>query len=226
MKRILKAIAASFLVSACAFANRIQVWTQENVSYGMTERLSAGLSQENRYGLNDLGGSKHIDEIHVAPSFECMVFEWLSVGANYRHVLLRDGSDARYSQDRRPGVDLALRKRLSEASFLNRSRFICRSPEHEDPYFRYRNLSKVSYEIKPHVVPYVSYEWYYDEGNHDRPYRKNDRFSQQGLTFGIDCISFGNWKFSTYYMLTENKDRTSHFWYPGHVVGFSISYIF
>lgn len=219
---ILAAIASSTVVEA----NRLQVWTQENVSYGIGSGFTASISEENRYGISDLNGSKHIDEIHVAPSVDYAVVDWLSVGVNYRHVLIRNGSDSRYSQDRRPGVDLALRKKLSEASFLNRSRFICRSPEHEDPYFRYRNLSKVSYEIKPHVVPYVSFEWYYDEGSHDRPYRKNDRFSQQWLTFGIDWTSFGNWKFSTYYMLTENKDRTSHSWYPGHVVGFSISYIF
>ena len=215
-------IVALALIPACAFANRIQVWTQGNVSYGMAERLSAGLSQENRYGLNDLDGSKHVDEIHAAPSIDYACLGWLSVGANYRHVLLRSGSDARYVQDRRPGIDISLKEKAGRFSFLNRSRFICRVPEHEDPYFRYRNLSKVSCSFE-RFSPYVSYEFYFDEGSHDRPYRKNDRFSQQWLTFGTEWKLGWGMMLSTYYMLTENKDRSTHGWYPGHVVGISVS---
>lgn len=209
-----------------SFANNAQVWTQENVSYGIGSRTTLGVSQENRIGVNEWeDGKKHLDEIHVAPSMEYLVSEWLSIGINYRHVLLRNGSDTRYVHDRRPGIDVALKRRIGNLSLLNRSRFICRVPEGEQSYFRYRNLSKVSYSLD-NVAPFVSYEWYYDEGSKDRPYRKNDRFSQQWLSIGLDWEICKNLKATGYYMLTENKNRVTHDWYPGHVIGVSISLSF
>ena len=207
-------------------ANDAQVWMKEDVLYSIGSRTTFGVSQENRIGVTEWeDGRKHLDEIHVAPSIDYLVYNWLSVGVNYRHVLLRDGSDARYTNDRRPGIDVALKKSLYGISLLNRSRFICRIPEGENPYFRYRNLSKLSYAIGD-FYPFASYEWYYDEGSKQRPYRKNDRFSQQWLSFGIDYKVYKNLKATLYYMLTENKNRADHNWYPGHVIGIGLAMSF
>lgn len=225
MKR-LSFLALASVVTLMAHANKAQVWTQENTYYDMGFNVTAGISQENRIGVNEWeDGKKHIDEIHIAPSFDYKIAEWISAGVNYRHVLLRDGSDARYKSDRRPGLDVALREKVWGIGLLNRSRFICRIPEGENPYFRYRNLSKVSYDLGWYA-PFVSYEWYYDEGSHHRPYRKNDRFSQQWITFGCDWTVLKGYKATLYYMLTETKDRSDHSWYPGHVIGVGITMSF
>ena len=209
-----------------SFANNAQVWTQENVSYGIGPRTTLCVSQENRIGINEWeDGKKHLDEIHVAPSIDYLIVEWLSIGVNYRHVLLRNGSDTRYVHDRRPGIDVSLKRSIGNLSIINRSRFICRIPEGEQSYFRYRNLSKVSYSFN-NIAPFVSYEWYYDEGSKDRPYRKNDRFSQQWLSFGLDWKITEIFKATAYYMFTENKNRTSHDWYPGHVIGIALNMSF
>ena len=216
----------SCILALSSIANNAQVWTKEDLLYSPYERTTIGLSQENRIGVTDWDdGRKHLDEIHVAPSVDYLIFDWLSVGANYRHVLIRDGSDARYTNDRRPGIDVALKKSVYDISLLNRSRFICRIPEGENPYFRYRNLSKVSYSLGD-FSPFASYEWYYDDGSHQRPYRKNDRFSQQWLSFGIDYKVCKNLKATLYYMLTENKNRVTSDWYPGHVIGLGIAMSF
>lgn len=216
----------SCILALSSIANNAQVWTKEDLLYSPYERTTIGLSQENRIGVTDWDdGRKHLDEIHVAPSIDYLLLDWLSVGANYRHVLIRDGSDSRYTNDRRPGIDVALKKSVYEISLLNRSRFICRIPEGENPYFRYRNLSKVSYSIGD-FSPFASYEWYYDEGSHHRLYRKNDRFSQQWLSFGIDYKVYKNLKATLYYMLTENKNRVDHNWYPGHVIGIGLAMSF
>lgn len=225
MKKVLILTLATMSLASIA-SNHAQVWTQENASYWMGHGFTAAISEENRIGVNEWpDGKKHIDEIHLAPSVDYAVFDWLSVGANYRHVLLRDGSDARYTQDRRPGIDVALKHNLGGFSLLNRSRFICRVPEGEHPYFRYRNLSKVSYALGD-FSPFASYEWYYDDGSHERPYRKNDRFSQQWLSFGVDLKVSDNFKATLYYMLTEVKNRTTHDWSPGHVIGIALSFSF
>lgn len=228
MKRDMKnnIAAALCLMSLCSFANNAQVWTKEDMLYSVGTRTIVGVSQENRIGVNEWNdGKKHLDEIHIAPSVDYLIYNWLSVGVNYRHVLLRDGSDARYTNDRRPGIDVALKKSLYGISLLNRSRFICRIPEGENPYFRYRNLSKLSYAIGD-FSPFASYEWYYDEGSHHRKYRKNDRFSQQWLSFGIDYQVCKNLKATLNYMLTENKNRIEHNWYPGHVIGIGLAISF
>ena len=216
----------SCILALSSIANNAQVWTKEDLSYSPYERTTIGLSQENRIGVTEWDdGRKHLDEIHVAPSIDYLILDWLSVGANYRHVLIRDGSDARYTNDRRPGIDVALKKSVYDISLLNRSRFICRIPEGENPYFRYRNLSKVSYSLGD-FSPFASYEWYYDEGSHHRKYRKNDRFSQQWLSFGIDYKVYKNLKATLYYMLTENKNRADNNWYPGHVIGIGLAMSF
>ena len=216
----------SCILALSSIANNAQVWTKEDLSYSPYERTTIGLSQENRIGVTDWDdGRKHLDEIHVAPSIDYLLLDWLSVGANYRHVLIRDGSDARYTNDRRPGIDIAFKKSVYDIFLLNRSRFICRIPEGENPYFRYRNLSKVSYSLGD-FSPFASYEWYYDDGSHNRQYRKNDRFSQQWLSFGIDYKVYKNIKATLYYMLTENKNRVDHNWYPGHVIGVGLAMSF
>ena len=224
MKTRIAIIAIAMALSA--IANNAQVWTREDVSYAVGVRTTVGISQENRIGITDWDdGKKHIDEIHIAPSLDYKVMDWMSIGVNYRHVLIRNGTDVRYSNDHRPGVDMAFHKKFYDIGLLNRSRFICRVPEGENPYFRYRNLSKVSYTIGD-FVPFASYEWYYDEGSHHRSYRKNDRFSQQWLSFGLDYKVCKQFKATLYYMLTENKNRVEHDWYSGHVIGIGIAFNF
>ena len=130
MKKLIAFAVAAVGISA--FANKAQVWTQENTYYDMGFDVTAGISQENRIGVYEWpDGKKHIDEIHVAPSFDYAVSDWLSVGVNYRHVLIRDGSDSRYDTDHRPGMDIAFKKSIDGFTMLNRSRFICRIPEGE-----------------------------------------------------------------------------------------------
>ena len=141
-------------------------------------------------------------------------------------VLLRDGTDTRYRRDNRPGINLAFYQRYKGFDFMNRSRFIMRDLENERPYFRYRNLSKVT---GPELVqalgcpirPYVSYEWYFDEGSKDRKIRKNDKFGQFWTDFGFQIAVNKNLNLSLFYRLVELKSTIEHDWSPGHVVGVS-----
>jgi len=223
MRRIL--IAAAALTASYAFANRAQVWTQVNTSADVTNNIVATVSQETRWGISDQDGSKHVDEVHATPGFMWAAYDWLSIGPNYRIVMLRSGSDAVWKLDSRPGFDVQLSQSAYGAKLINRSRFICRQVEHEHAYFRYRNLSKVvlpaatSFEVKP----YMSYEWYFDEGCKERRYRKNDKFSMQWLSFGLSKAVNEHFSIDAFYMLTETKDRSSHAWCPGHVIGLNLN---
>lgn len=212
---------------ATAYANRAQVWTQEDVSYKITEtRFSVNVSQENRIGVQSQDGRKHLDEIHFAPTLWYSAYDWLDLGINDRLVLLRNGSDARYKTDHRPGVDVKLKTDVSGWDLSNRSRFIYRQVEHERGYFRYRNLSRVDLPWKLtdlEIRPYASYEWYFDEGCRERRYRTCDKFSIQWLTAGFSWKLWRNLKADLHYMLTETRDRTTGKWCPGHVVGIGVS---
>lgn len=76
------------------------------------------------------------------------------------------------------------------------------------------------------VKPYASYEWYFDEGCKERRYRKNDKFSTQWLSFGLNAPMSKSISIDMFYMLTETKDRMSHSWCPGHVIGLNINFSF
>ena len=226
MRRLL--IAAAMLAASCAYANRAQVWTQVNTSADVTNNIAVAVSQETRWGISDQDGSKHVDEVHVTPGIMWAAYDWLSIGPNYRIVMLRSGSDAVWKLDSRPGIDVQLSQTVEGVKLINRSRFICRQVEHEHAYFRYRNLSKVmlpamtAFEVKP----YASYEWYFDEGCRERRYRKNDKFSTQWLSFGMSKNVSDNFSIDLFYMLTETKDRSSHAWCPGHIIGLNINFSF
>lgn len=210
------------------FANRVQVWTQEDVSARIPDTpLTLNVSQENRIGVNDSpDGKKHLDEIHVAPTLWYGASSWLDLGLNDRLVLLRNGNDVRYKTDHRPGIDVRFKTDANGWDLSNRSRFIYRQVEHERGYFRYRNLSRIDTPWKLtnlEIRPYASYEWYFDEGCKERRYRTCNKFSIQWLTVGATWRLWRNFKADFHYMLTETRDRTTGNWSPGHVIGIGIS---
>lgn len=218
------------LANLSLYANRAQVWTQEDVSSRVEDTpFILQVSQENRIGVNSAENHKHIDEIHAAPTLWYNAASWLDVGVNDRLVLLRDGSDARYKTDHRPGVDVKLKTGLYGWDLSNRSRFIYRQVEHEHGYFRYRNLSRVDAPWKftsSEIRPYMSYEWYFDEGCKERRYRTCDKFSTQWITGGVTFKLYKNLRGDLHYMLTETRDRATGKWCPGHVVGVGVSMAF
>ena len=138
---------------------------------------------------------------------------------------------SKYRRDNRPGINLAFYHSYKGFDFMNRSRFIMRDLEDERPYFRYRNLSKVT---MPEVVqawgcpirPYVSYEWYFDEGSKDRYIRKNDKFGQFWTDFGLQAKLNSNCAICLFYRLVELKSTSSHEWQPSHVVGTALNFNF
>ena len=156
----------------------------------------------------------------------------MSIGVQDDFVLLRrPNCSSRYRHDNRPGINLAFYHSWKGFDFMNRSRFIMRDLENERPYFRYRNLSKVT---MPEVVqawgcpirPYVSYEWYFDEGSKDRYIRKNDKFGQFWTDFGLQAKLNSNCSICLFYRLVELKSTSSHDWQPSHVVGTSLNFNF
>ena len=216
------------LTSALCFGGNVMPWIQENFSHRESE-LRFGLSHEDRFGTSKSHDFRW-DEIHNAVSVDYQVLDWMSVGINDRFVLLRNGSDARYREDHRPGIDVAFfAKNLYGWDFLNRSRFIYRQVEHEHGYFRYRNLSKAMMPWKfteYNIRPFLSYEWYWDDGCKERVYKNRDKFSQQWFTIGTDFKISENISMSLWYMLVQLKDTSDHSWMPSNVIGFTVGISF
>lgn len=210
------------------FANDLGTWNIIQIQKKMPYDLSMGASEESRIGTVD--SDKRLDEFHTTVFLDWRVFDWMSIGIQDDFVLLRRaGSVDRYRRDNRPGINLTFKHTYSGFDFSNRSRFIVRDLENERPYFRYRNLSKVT---MPEVVqawgcpirPYVSYEWYFDEGSKDREIRKNDKFGQFWTDFGLQTRISSSCSLCLFYRLVELK--VSESWQPSHVVGtaFTISF--
>ena len=221
----MKKIALIVLPLAC-LGNNIETWNTIQVSKGITNNVSVGVSEESRIGVNQNENPKKLDEFHTTAFVDWRCLDWMSIGIQDDFVLLRDGTDARYKHDNRPGINLAFYQSYKGFDFMNRSRFIMRDLENERPYFRYRNLSKVTAPVVCHVCecpirPYVSYEWYFDEGSKDRYIRKNDKFGQFWTDFGFQVGLNKNLSLALFYRLVEVKSTSTHDWSPGHVVGVS-----
>ena len=210
------------------FANDLGTWNTIQIQKKMPYDLSIGASEESRIGTVD--SDKRLDEFHTTVFLDWRVFDWMSMGIQDDFVLLRrSGSADRYRRDNRPGINLTFKHTCSGFDFSNRSRFIMRDLESERPYFRYRNLSKVTIPrvfnvLEREVRPYVSYEWYFDEGSKDREIRKNDKFGQFWTDFGIQTRISPSCSICLFYRLVELK--VSESWQPSHVVGtaFTISF--
>ena len=217
-------------ISLIVSANDFGTWNTVQVQKNLPSRFSIGASEESRIGTVDT--DKKLDEFHTTLFVDWRVVDWMSIGIQDDFVLLRRvGSSSKYRHDNRPGINLALYQSRKGFDFFNRSRFIMRDLENERPYFRYRNLSKMT---MPEVVrawgcpvrPYVSYEWYFDEGSKGREIRKNDKFGQFWTDFGLQAKLNPNCSISLFYRLVELKSTSDHSWQPSHVVGTALNFSF
>ena len=210
------------------FANDLGTWNTIQIQKKMSHDLSMGASEESRIGTVD--SDKRLDEFHTTVFLDWRVFDWMSIGIQDDFVLLRrSGAVDRYRRDNRPGINLTFRHSVGGFDFSNRSRFIMRDLENERPYFRYRNLSKVTMPrvfnvLGREVRPYVSYEWYFDEGSKDREIRKNDKFGQFWTDFGFQTRISPSCSLCLFYRLVELK--VSESWQPSHVVGTAFTFSF
>lgn len=210
------------------FANDLGTWNTIQIQKKMSHDLSMGASEESRIGTVD--SDKRLDEFHTTVFLDWRVFDWMSIGIQDDFVLLRrSGAVDRYRRDNRPGINLTFRHSVGGFDFSNRSRFIMRDMENERPYFRYRNLSRVTMPrvfnfLEREVRPYVSYEWYFDEGSKDREIRKNDKFGQFWTDFGFQTKISPSCSLCLFYRLVELK--VSESWQPSHVVGTAFTFSF
>lgn len=214
-----------------AVANNIETWNTVQVSKKI-DNWTLNVSEESRIGVDQTQTTKKLDEFHTTVGASYALISHFSLGIQDDYVLLRNGSDARYRRDNRPGVNAAVHRDIKGFAFLNRSRFVIRDLEDERHYFRYRNLSKLmtpalcSCSFAKDIKLFSAYEWYFDEGSKDRCIRKNDKFCQFWTDFGVNariskCISI-----DLFYRLIEVKSALSHDWSPGHAVCMSLNLTF
>lgn len=220
-----------FIIPMLCFGNNFETWNTVQVSKDLGNGLSAGLSEESRIGVNQNENLKKLDEFHTTAFVDWRFSRFISIGIQDDMVMLRNNTDTRYKRDNRPGLNIAFYESYKGFDFMNRSRFVMRDLQDERPYFRYRNLSKVTlpktFNVfdKP-VRPYMSYEWYFDEGSKDRKIKKNNKFNQFWLDAGMQCKMSENFNLGVFYRLAEVKSASKHDWSPGHIVGFNANFSF
>ena len=224
-----------FLILLCcisiAYANNIETWNIIQASKKNGD-FDFGVSEESRIGVDQAQTTKKLDEFHTTLFANYSFFNHFSLGIQDDFVLLRNGSDARYKRDNRPGVNASIFTTVYGFMFLNRSRFVMRDLEDERPYFRYRNLSKAmtpaicDWSIFRDIKLFAAYEWYFDEGSKDRNIRKNDKFDQFWLDFGVHVNVYKNFSFDIFYRLVEVKSTSTHDWNPGHAICTCLNFAF
>ena len=219
------------LVPLAAAANNIETWNTVQATKKIDD-WSFSISEENRIGVDQKQTTKKLDEFHTTFGVNYSFMSHFSIGVQDDYALLRDGSDTRYKRDNRPGVNVAAFDSINGFFVMNRSRFVMRDIEGEQPYFRYRNLSKLvtpsicSFRFAEDIKLFTAYEWYFDEGSKDRHICKNDKFGQFWTDFGICGKINDSWSIEVFYRLVEVKSAISHDWSPGHAVCTSILFAF
>ena len=210
------------LASTTSLAKNLQVWQQENIQYRLSDQMTAAFQYETRVGvLEDYG----VLENHFTPSFTWRPLSWFSIGPNYRYVVLR--KNHKYLNDNRPGLDLTVYYTLDGFVFSNRSRFMIRQLEDYNPYFRYRNLSKVQYNGFGKYKPFISYEIFFDDGTKNLIYKKNDKISSYWTTIGM-TYDVNSWlKIDLSYLLIMNRNvGNGGFKKPRNVISVAFNMLF
>lgn len=231
MKKKIQLLISLMLVCFSAFADNVGTWNTVQLSKTI-DSWTLIASEESRIGVDQSHSSKKFDEFHTTAGANYEAAKCLSIGVQDDYVLLRDGTDARYRYDNRPGVNIAVHRKIRDIMFLNRSRFVMRDIDGERPYFRYRNLSKVmtpalcSARVIKDIRLFSSYEWYFDEGSKDRNIRKNDKFCQFWTDFGLHAKVSQHTTIELFYRLVEVKSNVDHDWSPSHAICMALNFSF
>lgn len=211
------ACAAAMALAAVAQAGRpsVNYWTDYQAEYGLADRLSLSVEQENWYDTDRF----YLEEtILLAKLKICDAF---AIAAGDRFVDERQVFDGKrqWRYEHRPTVDLLFQHAYEGFRLDWRNRYEYRDKEGADrEWLRFRNRLRLRtpWEWTAwRASPYTSYETYYED-RHGLP--RNRRFNQQRALVGLSMKPADHLTVSVFYLLMH-KQSGDHGWQPVHVPG-------
>ena len=142
------------------------LWSSVNLEKKITQKLTAGLSEELRFNENITELGTAFTEIGVDYKF----YKFVSLGISYRFIQKRRVDDF-YSTRHRYNIDLSLKYKIKKISVSLRERFQTQYADvntSEDGKIaeRYlRNKLTLKYDLDKKYTPYISCELFYQLSN-------------------------------------------------------------
>ena len=229
------AIAAIGLAAFADDSNKPGVWSAFSVSGALNDAktLKAAAAQESRFD------TKRLIEEHTQATLLFSPVDWFDIGPHVHWIDARakkpDGGHE-WNNELRLGVESNLRYKSGGWNFANRHRVLWREFEKGNTdFFRWRSrfqivapdiLKPAGFETGWKARPFVSYEFFFDNGKPSKRVRTNDKFDQQWLRAGIKLAFSEHWGLDVFYHLQIKKSSSTHDWDPGHVIGLNFGYRF
>ncbi len=136
------------------------IWHIQNYSIKLNDNWKIALDGEMHFSDDvERGSYYHADFGAVYSGFA----PWVDVGGFYRQIYSRSSDD--WQDEKRPHIDIILKKNLDFINFKNRGRFEYRYKKNSDHFWRYRNKFYFIYPkkfTKKNIQPYAAEEIFVD----------------------------------------------------------------
>lgn len=218
VKSFLLIVAATVLVSGVCFGYEdegFQWWATAEASTKLAEDWKATFQQEFRLG--DDGGNLYYEHSDLSFTYSGLA-KWLDVGAAFRLVYEKDGSDE-WQRENRPHLNVTLKGKLFDCSVSSRSRFEYRDRRGAEDVWRYRNKFTVNLPCELTVLklrPYAADEIFIT--------LNDDNVDKNRLYFGVAMPVQKGLDVEIYYMWQAS--RSSNEWKDIDVLGTVLKFKF
>lgn len=193
-----------------------QWWTSTGVSFELGKDWKCTFAQELRLG--DDGGNLYREHSDLGFTYSGLA-DWIDVGANFRIVYEKDGSDE-WKRENRPHLNVTLKGRFFNLPASNRGRFEYRDRHKKKDVWRYRNkvTVKLPFELtelklKPYVADEISVTMNDDNIDRNRLY--------VGASFGLSKGLAAD----IYYMWQTSRSSSGE-WSDIQVLGTGLKFAF
>ncbi len=203
------------LQSYATDAGDFEYWPKADFLVPLGEQWKVNFEERLTFGDE----ARRLDDIQTDLCFYYSgLADWLTVGFGYKETFEKDGDD--WLLEHRPLVNLIVKGRPFDLTFISRSRFEYRMPEDDDDVWRYRNRLLIAPEpalSSTKIVPYLAEEIFIRFDDED--------FNQHRLQGGFFIPLYGQIRLELFYCwkLDEQEDNS---WHDTNVVGSYLYFLF
>jgi len=184
-----------------------QYWNTEGMSWKFEKNWKVNAEEEFRFGDDMQNFYYQHSDFGFSHS---ELAEWLELGAHYRQIF--EEKSGVWKQENRPYINAAIKIKIEDIDFRNRSKFEYRHREDSDDLWRYRNKTSIKLPLKVtkfEIQPYIADEIFVDF--------EEEGLNRNRLYGGIELKVFDRLKGDIFYLWQSSEADDE--WTDYHILG-------